>query len=108
MTEFLLLVIAVVVIYIAYKLPKDPARAKGEEQVASKKELMITQRLPQLKGRLCEFTVKNLTTFDGGLVGKATVLDADDEWVLLSVSKRKGAVTKAVRIATIEDVKEIG
>ena len=107
MTEILLLVIAVAVVYIACKLPKDPARKKEEEQVASRKEPMIAQRLPQLKGRLCEFTMKNLTTFNSGMTGKATVVDVDDEWVLLSVTERKGAVTKAVRIASIDDVKEL-
>lgn len=107
MTEFLLLVITVTLIYIACKMPKSADAEKEEDQMASKKELMLLQRLPLLKGKTCEFIMKNITTFDSGMTGRAVVTDCDDEWVLLTIPGRKGDCTKAVRIATIDDVKEV-
>lgn len=107
--EFLLLVIAVALIYIAYKMPKKDSQAKEEQvtEAMKKKERRIAQQLPTLVGATCEFEMLDLVSFESGMTGKGTVVDFDDEWVLVSQSSRKGEMKKMIRIAQISDVKAI-
>ena len=107
MTEILLLVIAITLLYIAWKIPKNPERKKEEADTASRKEALIVQQLPALKGKFCEFTAKDLNSaFDYGLSGKGTVVDFDDVWVLLA-THRTHDVGRRVRIADLSEVIEV-
>ncbi|MEG0322360.1 MAG: hypothetical protein RR547_00660 [Raoultibacter sp.] len=108
MMEFWLIVITVILLYIAWKIPKDTRRESKEEAVASKKESMIASQLSQLKGETCELTMKNLTTFDSGTTSQATIVDYDSEWVRVSVSTRKGSVQKVIRISQISELRVVG
>lgn len=108
MTDFFLIIIAVTLFYIAWKIPKDTLRETKEKAVASKKESMIASQLSQLKGEACEITMKNLTTFASGTTSQATVVDFDSEWVRISVTTRKGAVQKVLRISQISELRIVG
>ena len=82
MTGFLLFVIAVTLIYIAYK--------------------MVARQLTTLRGATCELVMANtFVTFE------AQVLDSDDEWVLLLVPGRKQDERRVVRISQIREVREL-
>ena len=88
MNGFLLFVIAVTLIYIAYKMPK--------------KERMVARQLTTLRGATCELVMANtFVTFE------AQVLDSDDEWVLLLVPGRKQDERRVVRISQIREVREL-
>ena len=107
MTEFLLFVIAVTLLYIAWKIPRDKAVVETEVREADRKKMLIKEQLPGLQGGLCEFVARDMTVFSNGMTGKGTLLDFDDEWMLISIPARKGDVRKVVRISQIEDVREI-
>lgn len=107
MTEFLLFVIAVTLLYIAWKIPRDKMVVETQAKEAERKQKLVKGQLPGLQGRLCEFVAKDMTVFPNGMTGKGTVLDFDDEWVLVSIPGRKGDVRKVVRISQIDDVREI-
>lgn len=107
MIEFLLFVIAVTLLYIAWKIPRDKAVVETQAKEADRKKRLIKGQLPGLQGSLCEFDAKDMTVFPGGMTGKGTLLDFDDEWMLVSIPARKGDVRKVVRITQISDVREI-
>lgn len=91
---FLLLAIAVTFIYIACKLPKNADAEKEDDQMTSKKEFMLIQRLRLLKGKTCEFIMKSITTFDSDMTGRVMVTDFDDEWVLLTSPVERATASK--------------
>ena len=71
MNGFLLFVIAVTLIYIAYKMPKKE-NIQREEDAASKQERMVARQLTTLRGATCELVMANtFVTFE------AQVLDSD-------------------------------
>ena len=101
MNGFLLFVIAVTLIYIAYKMPKKE-NIQREEDAASKQERMVARQLTTLRGATCELVMANtFVTFE------AQVLDSDDEWVLLRVPGRKQDERRVVRISQIREVREL-
>lgn len=101
MNGFLLFVIAVTLIYIAYKMPKKE-NIQREEDAASKQERMVARKLTTLRGATCELVMANtFVTFE------AQVLDSDDEWVLLLVPGRKQDERRVVRISQIREVREL-
>lgn len=108
MTNFLLLVAVVTLLYIAWKIPKDSARRKEERDMASKKESMFALQLPSLKGKTCEFTMKGVSAaFDYAVTGTAIVLDSDAVWVLASFETRKGPVERMFRISDVSEIREL-
>ena len=106
--EFLLFVITITLFYIAWKIPKNTARLKEEENAASKKASMLAQQLSSLKGRECEFSAGGMAAaFDYGTTGRGTVVDSDAEWVLVRLDTRKGPVERMFRISQLSEVREI-
>lgn len=105
--EFLLLLIFITLLYIAWKIPKHPDRQNKEVAMAAKKESMFASQLPALRGRLCEVSTKSAVAgFGYGMMGKGTVLDSDAEWLLLS-SEGKGEASCLIRISQISEIREI-
>lgn len=102
MNGFLLFVIAVTLIYIAYKMPKKE-NIQREEDAASKQERMVARQLTTLRARPAEagHGGNTFVTFE------AQVLDSDDEWVLLLVPGRKQDERRVVRISQIREVREL-
>ena len=104
MTTFLLFVVIGLLVYIISNLEKQ----KKEKPADEKKQASIKQTLVRCKGRFCEITVKEpLASVDIINQIKGILIDSDDEWVLISYSKRKKTVQKLFRISLICDIKEL-
>lgn len=104
MMYFLIIVVICLLVYLI----ADMEKLKKEDCKKGKKEDSIKELLPKLKGRSCEITInKPLASIDILYQIKGSILDSDDEWVLLSYSKRKKTVRKMFRITLITDIKEL-
>ena len=104
MTTFLLFVVIGLLVYLISNLEKQ----KKEKPIDEKKQASIKQTLSRCKGRTCEITVKEpLASIDIMNQIKGIVTDSDDEWVMLSYTKRKKSVKKLFRISLICDIKEL-
>lgn len=73
-----------------------------------KMQKTYAETLKSLKGKECEIVVEDALVYIDILYNiKGQVLDADDEWVLISGKKGKKTVQRMFRISLISDVKEI-
>ena len=92
-------------IYNTYLLSKK----KEDPQLNEKQMKMLKERLPDLKNTSVEITFKEpMPMLDLTFQSKGTILDFDDQWLLLSVIIDHHQVQRIVRISMIEDIKEIG
>lgn len=107
MSDFLLVVIAVTLIYIAWKVPKDSVRVKEEAEVSSKKETMFASQLPSMQGEVCEVTMKAPSSaFGYSMSDTVTVVDSDAMWVLVSGGST-GKEDRMIRISDLADVRVV-
>lgn len=107
MNGFLLAIIAITLIYIAWKMPKDSVRTKKEAEVSSKKETMFASQLPSMRGEVCEVTTKAPNSaFGYSLSDTVTIVDSDAMWVLVSGGST-GKDERMIKISDLADVRVV-
>lgn len=99
----LLVIIVIILLHISIILKK-----KFEQKDKKPGSLEYSKVLPQYRNRKCEITVKEPMPVTNVMFSeKGIVLEADDNWLLLEVEKKKGSTIKIVNINNITGVKEI-
>lgn len=105
MTDFLLLIIAVLLGYMTYMMHKEKKKQTGEPD---KQQLPMAQILPDYLNKKCELRVKDaMVAIDVMYSATGTLVDMDDEWLMLEVETKKKTVRKLLRVNSVKSVKEI-
>lgn len=106
MTNFLLLIIAVMLGYMAYMMHTERKRKRTGE--TDKTQLPMAQILPDYLNKKCELKIKDaMVAIDVMFSATGTLVDLDDEWLMLEVETKKKTITKLLRVDSIKSVKEI-
>lgn len=106
MTNFLLLIIAVMLGYMAYMMHTERKQKRTGE--TDKPQLPMAQILPDYLNKKCELKVKDaMVAIDVMFSATGTLVDLDDEWLMLEVETKKKTITKLLRVDSIKSVKEI-
>ncbi|WP_144743329.1 hypothetical protein [Enorma burkinafasonensis] len=92
------------VVYIMASMPtKKDLRKLADD--ARPREAELERMLRERIGSVCELVLAEAGVTAGGMRLAGTVLDVDDEWVLMECPDKKGgAQLKALRIALVEGV----
>lgn len=103
MTDLLLIIVIALLAYLIYMLQgKAEAKASADEKFSYAKVLL------DYLNKTCEIIVKEpLAAIDIMFTVKGTLVDFDEEWVMLQVECKKVSSTKMFRIENISSVKEI-
>lgn len=92
------------VVYIMATLPTKRDLRKLMDD-ARPREMELGRMLRERIGSTCELVLSEAGVTAGGMRLAGTVLDVDDEWVLMErPDKKGGAQLKALRIALVEGV----
>lgn len=92
------------VVYIMATLPTKRDLRKLMDD-ARPREMELGRMLRERIGSSCELVLSEAGVTAGGMRLAGTVLDVDDEWVLVErPDKKGGAQLKALRIALVEGV----
>lgn len=103
MTDLLLIIIIALLAYLIYVL-----RGKAGEKTSADDKFSYAKVLPDYLNKTCEIIVKEpLAAIDIMFTVKGTLVDMDEEWVMLQVEGKKASSTKMFRIENISSVKEI-
>lgn len=103
MTDLLLIIIIALLAYLIYVL-----RGKAGEKAAAGEKFSYAKILPDYLNKTCEITIKEpLAAIDIMFTVKGTLVDLDEEWVMLQVEGKKTSSAKMIRIDNISSVKEI-
>ncbi|WP_330698002.1 hypothetical protein [Anaerotignum sp.] len=71
-------------------------------------ETLVSKLIMELIGKNCKIKSEEDFMFSGNAEVECSIIDADDEWIKLSYSDKKGVVrTKIVRIDAIKNVEMI-
>lgn len=100
MNEVFGVVTIALLIYIIYSM-------KREEEDAGKLQRSFKSVLPDFLGKMCEITLEEPLVIDMLFSVKGSLVDVDDEWVMLRVQEKKKKVTKIFRIENISGINEI-
>lgn len=102
MTTVLLCIIIGLLIYMIW------TQKENEEKDKVNKSMDYHEILPMYLMRNCEIRVKKpLFSIDIAYCYKGTLLDIDDEWLMLKKQEKKKEIIKIIRISNIKSVKEI-
>ena len=103
MTEILLIVIIVLLIYFI-AIYKD----KNAEETDKSKKLSFHKVLPDYLNKTCEIILKEpLSMIDIMFSVKGVLVDLDDEWLMMEIQEKKKKTIKMFRIDNISSIKEI-
>ena len=92
------------VVYIMATLPTKRDLRKLVDD-ARPREMELGRMLRERIGSSCELVLSEAGVTAGGMRLAGTVLDVDDEWVLMErPDKKGGAQLKALRIALVEGI----
>lgn len=104
MTNFLLLIIIIILLYQVY--------THGKLDNKEKKQKNYNDILPSLKGKCCEISWERyfngldyLQVYSDNT--KGTIIDFDDEWIIIEIQRKKENVYEVIRKSFISDIKEI-
>lgn len=107
-TDFLLLVCVCLLAYLVWRVGKiAPAEQNREEEAAARPgEQVLAMLSPSMIGKRCmiELKIDAVSLLDSYPIGKAVLLDYDDEWVLLEQGPPKRPLKRAIRISQIKSV----
>ena len=120
MTALLLVIVIVQLGFVLSRLPKRDDSSKEStterfEREQKENAVRVAAQLREMRGSACSFTLwlPGRVFVDAGsptTQGLGTVLDSDDEWVLIECPApfgAKGATQRLLRIADIKSVAEI-
>lgn len=100
MTNFLVLVVIGLLVYIICEYKKE-----GKEV---KKEISYKEVLPQFLNKNCEIILKeSLVSIDALYSVKGVLTDVDEEWIMLEMVGKSKKKMKVLRIDNIGGIKEI-
>lgn len=100
MTNFLILVVIGLLVYIICEYKKE-----GKEV---KKEISYKEVLPQFLNKNCEIILKeSLVSIDALYSVKGVLTDVDEEWIMLEMVGKSKKKMKVLRIDNIGGIKEI-
>lgn len=100
MTDILLIIIILLLAYLTYHLkhPKETAEKK-------QKELNYINILPDYINKKCEIIVKKpLAEIDVTFNVQGTLVDMDEEWLMLEVKTKKKQSMKMLRIENVSSI----
>ena len=105
MTNILLLIIIVIMLYQIYK------ESYSNDEV-SKKQKSYNELLPFLKGKYCEISWNDyIVDIDhlqsSSMSTKCYIVDFDDDWIVIDIHKKKEVIREVMRKSLISDIKEI-
>ena len=102
-TDFLLLVCVCLLVYLVWRVGKI---APAEQAAARPGEQVLAMLSPSMIGKRCmiELKIDAVSLLDSYPIGKAVLLDYDDEWVLLEQGPPKRPLKRAIRISQIKSV----
>lgn len=102
MDTVLLFVAIGLLVYIIYQ------QNKKERPAEPKSGTNYREHLPELLGKTCEITVKKpLLSIDIAFSITGTVIDFDDEWIVIRKEGKKQNMMKIFRIDNINGIKEL-
>ncbi len=116
LATFALIAIACATIYIACHMPENAEKREEVSRQRVRDERRTQRYADQLAagvGSTFEFGLADLSVALGSPMGGAvasvtgTVLDCDDEWVLISIERGKKRQRAIVRYGQIDSLKEI-
>lgn len=100
MTNFLVLIVIGLLVYIICEYKKE-----GKEV---KKEISYKEVLPQYLNKNCEIILKeSLVSIDALYSVKGVLTDVDEEWIMLEMVGKSKKKMKVLRIDNISGIKEI-
>lgn len=100
MTNFLVLIVIGLLVYIICEYKKE-----GKEV---KKEISYKEVLPQFLNKNCEIILKeSLVSIDALYSVKGVLTDVDEEWIMLEMVGKSKKKMKVLRIDNIGGIKEI-
>lgn len=100
MTNFLVLIVIGLLVYIICEYKKE-----GKEV---KKEISYKEVLPQFLNKNCEIILKeSLVSIDALYSVKGVLTDVDEEWIMLEMVGKSKKKMKVLRIDNISGIKEI-
>lgn len=103
MTDLLLIIIIALLAYLIYML-----KSKEGEKASADDKFSYAKVLPDYLNKTCEIIVKDpLAAIDIMFTVKGTLVDLDEEWVMLQVEGKKTSSIKMFRIDNISSIKEI-
>lgn len=101
MTEILLLIVVFQLAWIIGHLKKDPVQTE-------KIQLAYRKVLPDYLNKRCEITLREpLAAIDAMYNVTGTLVDFDEDWVMLEVQTKKRKTMKMFQIDNIAGIKEI-
>lgn len=100
MSEFLLIFIAGLLVYLIYDREKEK-KPKGEKSISD-------DSLKDMMGKFCEISLKDwLVYIDGDYTIKGVLKNMDEEWLVIEIIKKEKTKTKIIRKSLINDIKMI-
>lgn len=106
-TDLLLLVCICLLAYLVWRVGKiAPSEQNRAEEAARPGEQVLAMLSPSMIGKRCmiELKIDAVSLLDSYPIGKAVLLDYDDEWVLLEQGPPKRPLKRAIRISQIKSV----
>ncbi len=100
MSEFLLIVIIGMLVYIIYD--------RENEKKPKNDKYLVEDILPQMIGKMCEIDFKQWLIYvanDNSIQG--VIKDVDDDWVVVETYKKKQPCLKVIKKSLIASIKEI-
>lgn len=95
-------------LYCLYEVSEMSKKKKSNGIIEQETKKLLHERIQLLVGRRGEIILKQPLLFvDIAYTAKGMIIDVDNEWVLISVSKGKKEIKKLIRVSIIKDVKEI-
>lgn len=106
MTNFLLFLIALLLGYVTYMMHTE--RKKRGIQNGETSTLPYDKILPEYLNKKCELTIKDaMPAIDVMFSVTGTLVDLDDQWLMLEVETKKKTIKKLLRVDSVKSVKEI-
>lgn len=106
MTNFVLIIIAVMLGYVTYMMHTERKQIRTER--TDTPQLSMAQILPDHLNKKCELRVKDaMVAIDVMFSATGTLVDLDDEWLMLEVDTKKKTVRKPIRVDSVKGIKEI-
>lgn len=100
MTNFLVIVVIGLLIYIICEYKK--------EEKELKKDISYKEVVPQFLGKNCEIVLKkSLVSIDAIYSVKGILTDVDEEWIMLERVEKSKKKVRVLRIDNISGIKEI-
>lgn len=100
MSEFLLIVIIGMLVYIIYDRENEK-KPKNDKHI-------VEDILPEMIGKMCEIDFKQWLIYvadDNSIQG--VIKDVDDDWVMVETYKKKQSCLKVIKKSLIAGIKEI-